>query len=820
MVATNDIANLLPKTVSKAAEFYASRFGWRVFPLYELAGPGVCSCRLGADCPVKNQGKHPRVSIPSGEGAVHPATNDPVQIQKWWKRWPNANIGVWLEGSNLIVLDIDKNSEKDGFAVLGEIMQNAGEQYLPKTLICDTPSGGKHLYFNFVEGVPNHGNSLGPGLDTWHSKHYVIVPPSNHVKGTYVWATQDSPIDFPDWLKPKKKEARPRGRPARERIRANDPEDVERLKHALKFVDNTDREKWVAVGFVIARIFNWSDDGFQIYDDWSRSASNYNAAMTKKQYFVQSKAIPPNPITSGTIFSWAKEHPDFSEWEKPDNRPFVVFEQPDDHPATLYEVAKILPYYPVYQRGPRLVEVVSIANSEPDDSGIWRPKGSFMLRNVDAGQFASRILPVQARWMLKGKTGWKAGPVTREISSVFLGIGNWPSAKKLRAFVQHPTLRDDGTVLAERGYDEKSGLFLTDKIDVKIPPKPSARDVKNALKTLQTPFREFSWIDGSISEAALMASLFTVGIRHLFEEGVPMFAVDAPRQGSGKTKIVRTISTIWFGHSMATTPYSADPEEMKKHLAAMLLNGDRMILFDNVHPMVKVNDPTLNALLTNGRSTFRELGSQRMLDLDSTATFFMTGNNLKIVGDMIRRTIKLQIDPGGLHPENRVFKIDPLEAYVLEHRIELLEAALTILVAFHAAKCPAPKTNAAPIASFEKWSALIRNMILWLGLDDVKECIAQGYENDDEAGEIEHLLRRLYEIPQLQGDGLPSALLLPVIENNKALRDAMTPFLHENRYTIDHPRVVTTILSHVAKIPLDGKRLMRIGPVWVVRDNE
>jgi hypothetical protein len=205
--------------------------------------------------------------------------------------------------------------------------------------------------------------------------------------------------------------------------------------------------------------------------------------------------------------------------------------------------------------------------------------------------------------------------------------------------------------------------------------------------------------------------------------------------------------------------------------------------------------------------------------MDTAATFFMTGNNLKIIGDMIRRTIRMQIDPEGLHPMDRKFKIDPVEAYILEHRVELLSAALTILVAFFNAGCPVPKGVSA-LASFERWSELIRNMLLWLGMEDVKECISQGYEADDESMEIEHLLELLSKIPELTQNGLSSTMLLPIAENNKALKDAMLPFMSEKSHGITHPRVVTTVLSQVAKIPVKGRRLLRLGPVWVMREGE
>jgi hypothetical protein len=70
-------------------------------------------------------------------------------------------------------------------------------------------------------------------------------------------------------------------------------------------------------------------------------------------------------------------------------------------------------------------------------------------------------------------------------------------------------------------------------------------------------------------------------------------------------------------------------------------------------------------------------------------------------------------------------------------------------------------------------------MLVWLDMEDVKECISQGYEQDDEAFEIEHLLDKLFEIPELHiAEGASSAALLPIIENNKVLREALVPFMN------------------------------------------
>src|SRR6266480_2465117 len=117
-----------------------------------------------------------------------------------------------------------------------------------KTLTCETPSGGKHLYFQFCEGVPNKANALGPGLDIWHGGHYVILPPSNHHAGhEYKWSAGPQTLEpFPTWLKPKPVDVpKKKGRPPKEKLNPTRPEEIEKLQHALKYVDSTNRDLWV-----------------------------------------------------------------------------------------------------------------------------------------------------------------------------------------------------------------------------------------------------------------------------------------------------------------------------------------------------------------------------------------------------------------------------------------------------------------------------------------------------------------------------------------------------------------------------------------------
>src|SRR4051794_22772050 len=81
-----------------AALHYATA-GIPVMPLHTPHPTLGCSCRDGRDC--ASPGKHPRL-----EHGLHDAATDPQLIRTWWRRWPDANVGV-ATGTVLDVCDVD-----------------------------------------------------------------------------------------------------------------------------------------------------------------------------------------------------------------------------------------------------------------------------------------------------------------------------------------------------------------------------------------------------------------------------------------------------------------------------------------------------------------------------------------------------------------------------------------------------------------------------------------------------------------------------------------------------------------------------------------
>jgi hypothetical protein len=157
-----------------AALIYAAR-GWHVVPCAE-------------------HGKKPLII----EWQKRAATNEKT-IREWWRKWPDANIGIATgAASGFVVLDIDPRHGGD--ASLTELVEQHGE--LPPTMRAATGGGGQHLLFAHPGvAIKNSSSLLGEGLDVRGDGGQIIAPPSLHESGrVYEWLNVTKPAPLPEWL--------------------------------------------------------------------------------------------------------------------------------------------------------------------------------------------------------------------------------------------------------------------------------------------------------------------------------------------------------------------------------------------------------------------------------------------------------------------------------------------------------------------------------------------------------------------------------------------------------------------------------------------
>lgn len=181
------------------AKEYAER-GWPVMPLHSIDENGVCTCHK-ADC--KTPAKHPRLMNP-----LNDATIDLATIEKWWRIWPDANIGL-ITGhrSGVVVLDCDPKN--GGNEALRELLKTNGE-FGDDKVSSKTGGGGYHLFFQHpgghwpnTQGSPTRPSCIGWGLDWRGDGGYVAAPGSTHKSGKdYTWLNKPNGHlpTAPEWL--------------------------------------------------------------------------------------------------------------------------------------------------------------------------------------------------------------------------------------------------------------------------------------------------------------------------------------------------------------------------------------------------------------------------------------------------------------------------------------------------------------------------------------------------------------------------------------------------------------------------------------------
>lgn len=151
-----------------------TRRGWSVFPI------------------------QPNGKTPLTRHGFKDATTDHQTITAWWRRWPDANIGVATgTTSGIYVIDLDG---PEGVNTWTALTHRHGKT--PATLIAQTGGGGFHLIYQAPGALPNTASRLGPKIDTRGDGGYIVAPPSTHPNGNpYQWANNNTPAPLPTWIR-------------------------------------------------------------------------------------------------------------------------------------------------------------------------------------------------------------------------------------------------------------------------------------------------------------------------------------------------------------------------------------------------------------------------------------------------------------------------------------------------------------------------------------------------------------------------------------------------------------------------------------------
>lgn len=118
--------------------------------------------------------------------------------------------------------------------------------------------------------------------------------------------------------------------------------------------------------------------------------------------------------------------------------------------------------------------------------------------------------------------------------------GSFPS---LDAVITAPTLRRDGSILDQPGYDPISKLYLSLDADYpEIPVKPSLQECQEALNVFWEPVAQFPLVS-PLDHGVVLSGMFSSLVRPSLPT-TPGHAFDAPVAGSGKTLLAQILAML------------------------------------------------------------------------------------------------------------------------------------------------------------------------------------------------------------------------------------------------------------------------------------
>jgi hypothetical protein len=389
----------------------------------------------------------------------------------------------------------------------------------------------------------------------------------------------------------------------------------------------------------------------------------------------------------------------------------------------------------VYTQGSHLTRT-SEAHS---DGAVQRSADAVMLIPATPGWARIRFGELcDFQKFLSTKGEWSSVPPSIEHIGAFLDRGSWTVLRPLDAIARAPFLRDNGSICDTPGYDARSRTLYVPSIEFPpIPEAPTRADALAALARLREPFNEFPWKEAA-SESAFISHILAEASR-LAMERCPMYFYDAPMAGTGKSTLQEMAARIVHGTEPAMRPWVADEDELRKSMYACLMAGDRSIWFDNLPDGIKVRSSVLEAFLTSAVWKDRKLGESVTSSIPNKTVLVASGNNLTPVSALARRSLVIRLDANTEHLRERTFKIENPRRYVMEHRAQLLVDALTIIKAYITLRTFVKMPVTLP--SFESWSQLAREPLIWLGMVD--PVITQLNETDDETKNIGPIFEKL-----------------------------------------------------------------------------
>jgi putative DNA primase/helicase len=261
----------------------------------------------------------------------------------------------------------------------------------------------------------------------------------------------------------------------------------------------------------------------------------------------------------------------------------------------------------------------------------------------------------------------------------------YEGAPRVSAVVDVPIVTPDEELIFEPGIDNDSGIYYRPApglAELDWFAAESVDDVTDARDLILTELLGDFDFETPASKANALGLVLLPFVRHLIgDRPTPLHVAMAQQAGSGKTFLIQACLIPGCG-LVGMAPEPRDDEELRKLITASLLSARPAVVFDNVNETLASG--TLASALTSRVWQDRILGQSKEVSLPIRCIWATTGNSWNASHELVDRVCPISLLP----PEGRdvarrrgpsAFRHPDLHGWALEHRVELVQACLTLV---------------------------------------------------------------------------------------------------------------------------------------------
>lgn len=292
-----------------------------------------------------------------------------------------------------------------------------------------------------------------------------------------------------------------------------------------------------------------------------------------------------------------------------------------------------------------------------------------------------------------------------------------PPLPILRRMVSVPVFAPDGSLRLEPGYNAASGVLYAPAPNftaLPVPAEVSAEQCEAARNfILNELIVDFPFASAADRDNAVGLLLLPFA-RDLIDGPTPNHLVEASVAASGKSKLVDALLWAALGGEVPILTEQHEDDAWRKAITSHLLAGKQAAKIDNVNR--PVNSGALAAAWTGATWDDRILGGNTLASVPIRTIWTMTGNNVTLSSELIRRCVRIRLVPTTDRPEEREgFKHPDLLGWCRENQAKLAQAAHVMIRWWLQNGSPRPE-KLKPMGSYEHYTRVIGGILHSVGL--------------------------------------------------------------------------------------------------------